>query len=369
MEYLSNEAVYDLLINLTRDETLNFRTITEQTLEDFSAGGERAYQPPPSAGTRPNGQRTLIRPFTSDSAVGAKLIVSPAPTPDSKSYPLHGLIILLDALGHPTGLMAAEEVTGYRTSMNAIVPFCWRKNVENVVIFGGGVQALWHTRLVLALRGDQLKRITFVNRSKDRIDSLINTVLRENGARWKSECSFHFIGTTESDFQQQIQACLAEADCIFCTTPSQTPLFPATYLTERRTTGRRPFISAVGSWQPDMIELDPTLLHHVAEADDGYNPATGEGRGVVLVDDKEYALEHAGEMIQSRIMAEDMVEIGHIIALRSGKLAAPSGDHAEATNRFISEGFVVYKSIGVSLTDLTISNAILELKKGKAGSL
>jgi hypothetical protein len=82
MDYLGNEAVYNLLINLTKEETLHFLHITEKSLEVFSVNGERAYQAPPTSAARPNGQRTLFRPFTSDSAVGARIIVTPPPRPD-----------------------------------------------------------------------------------------------------------------------------------------------------------------------------------------------------------------------------------------------------------------------------------------------
>ncbi|KAL3484721.1 hypothetical protein BJX62DRAFT_243665 [Aspergillus germanicus] len=367
MDYLDNKAVYNLLINLTKDETLHFLHITEKTLEDFSANGERAYQPPPMSAIRPNGQRTLFRPFTSDSAVGAKIIVTPPPKPDGTKDPLHGLIVLLDGDGHPTGLMAAEEITGYRTSMNAMVPFCWRRHVENIVVFGGGMQALWHTRLILALRGSEVKRITFVNSSRERVDALIETVLEENEARWKSGCEFEFIGSRDANAQQRIQDRLGEADCVFCTTPSTSPLFPANYLTERNAThsNRQPFISAVGSWQSDMIELDPALLHHAMKVYNGYDPVTDEQAGMVLVDDRKYAIENAGEMVQSKIADEDMVELGQIIALKSGKTQTGSDDQVAKTNNFISEGLVVYKSVGVSLTDLTVGSAILQLKREK----
>jgi ornithine cyclodeaminase/alanine dehydrogenase-like protein (mu-crystallin family) len=263
--------------------------------------------------------------------------------------------------------MAAEEITGYRTSMNAMVPFCWRRHVENIVIFGGGMQALWHTRLILALRGHEVGRITFVNSSRERVDALIETVSRENGARWKSTCEFDFIGSRDADAQQRIKAALAEADCIFCTTPSTSPLFLASYLTER--TGahaeRQPFIAAVGSWQSDMIEVDPALLHYAINSQGGINPITDEETGVVLVDDRDYALENAGEVVQSELTTEQMVELGQIIALRGGNVQGVSDEQVAQTNRFVSEGFVVYKSVGVSLTDLTIGNTILELKREK----
>ncbi|KAL4738951.1 hypothetical protein BDV11DRAFT_205569 [Aspergillus similis] len=363
MEYLGNDAVYQILINLTKDEAIEIRKIIEKTFEDFSAGGERRYQPDPSAITRPNGQRTLFRPFTSDSSVGAKLIIEPPLRPEGKKDPLHGILILMNGQGYPTGILDAEEVTGYRTSMNVMVPFSWRNHVENIVIFGGGMQALWHTRLILTLRGSEVKTITFVNPSQDRVDALIGTVSKENETRWKSDCSFHFLNTSALDFQQQIKTRVSGADCVFCTTPSRKPLFPASYLTESRSNGRQPFISAVGSWQSDMIELDPQLLHHTITVDGGYNPISGEDMGVVLVDDRDYALENSGEVVQSKLKAKDMVELGQIIALMNRNNGIVCDRRIEQTLRYISQGFVVYKSIGVSLTDLTISNAILALAR------
>ncbi|RSM20258.1 hypothetical protein CDV31_000752 [Fusarium ambrosium] len=366
VQILGNDVIYDMLINLTKDEVITFQNIIEQTFEDFSVGGERQYQPNPSATSRPNGQRTLFRPFTSDSSVGAKFVVEPAPRPDGTKDPLHGILILADGQGNVTGVLGAEEVTGYRTSMNVMVPFSWRKHVDNIVIFGGGMQALWHTRLILTLRGSEVKTITYVNPVKDQVDELITKISKENEARWKSSCSFHFINTTSPDFQQQqIEARLSDIDCVFCTTPSRKPLFPARYLTQQRSDGRHPLISAIGSWQSDMIELDPSLLHHAITTDSGYNPASGEARGVVLVDDRDYALENSGEVVQSKIKAEDMVELGHIVSLRKGRTQPLNEKHVEDTNRFVSEGFVVYKSIGVSLTDLTAGNAILTLAQKK----
>lgn len=46
---------------------------------------------------------------------------------------------------------------------------------------------------------------------------------------------------------------------------------------------------------------------------------------------------------------EDIVELGEIIALRKGRGKGRAGlltrEHVEKVNRFVSEGFVVYKSV------------------------
>ncbi|OJJ56204.1 hypothetical protein ASPSYDRAFT_48483 [Aspergillus sydowii CBS 593.65] len=360
IKFFDNPAIYDVLINLSQQEAIGFRDIVEKTFEDVSVGGERQYQPMPSVSNRANGQNTLFRPFTSDSSVGTKITVEPAPNPDGTKEPLHGTIILTDGIGIPTAVLSSEEVTGYRTSMNVMVPFSWRKHVDNIVIFGGGMQALWHTRLILTLRGLEVKNITYASPIKDQVDKLIATINKEKQGRWSTSASFHFLNTTSSNYQTELQALLKTADAVFCTTPSKKPLFPASYLTQDRT--RQPLISAIGSWLPEMWELDHGLLHHAISAEDGYNPVSGEGRGVVLTDDRDFALQNCGELVNSGIAAKDVVELGEIISLQKNR---SSRQRIEKTNKFISEGFVAYKSIGVSLTDLTVSNGILELLKNK----
>ncbi|RDW79172.1 Ornithine cyclodeaminase family protein [Aspergillus mulundensis] len=368
---LDNSTIHDILINLSRTETFDFLHILEQTLLDFTTT-ERHHQPAPSVANRPDGQNTLFRPFTSSSSIGTKIIVDPAPNSTGKRDPQGGVIVLCDEKGSPSGVLSAEEITGYRTSMNAMVPFCWRKHVENIVIFGAGVQALWHSRLILALRGDEVKSITYVSGDRARANKLRATISAENDARWKASCSLRHISSLapEEEFQRELKSCLHEASCIFCTTPAKKPLFPPSYLpnvgSKGNSSSRLPFISAVGSWQPDMIELDPELLRLAIASNSSVTEKAG---GAILVDDREFGLTNSGELIQSQVAAKDIVELGEIIALRKGRRNEISGlvaeRGAEEMNWFISEGFVVYKSVGVSLTDLTVSEAVLELAKAR----
>ncbi|KAE8379837.1 hypothetical protein BDV26DRAFT_258658 [Aspergillus bertholletiae] len=366
---LDNSAIHGLLINLSKAETVGFRQVVERTFEDFSANGERPYQPMPSVANRPNGQNTLFRPFTSDTGIGTKITVEPAPRPDGKKDPLHGVIVLCDGKGNPKGLLSSEEVTGYRTSMNVMVPFSWRKHVGDIIIFGSGMQALWHTRLILMLRGSEVRSITYVSPMRDQAQQLIATVSTENSARWKSNCSFAVIDNNSPDFQQQLELGLRNVDCIFCTTPSKKPLFPASYVANRGS--RQPLISAIGSWQADMIELDPQLLNLAVAPNAGYNFLTGKDDGVILVDDRDFALTNSGELVKSRTNAKDVIELGEILALRSGKLSPESMREmaVEKTDRFVAEGLVIYKSVGVSLTDLTVSDAILKLSRERQQKL
>ncbi|GAQ46586.1 hypothetical protein AtubIFM55763_001940 [Aspergillus tubingensis] len=371
MHHLPNPTIQTLLLNLTRPEIHHFLHTISTTLISFSTTPERQHQPPPSTLTRPNGQRTLFRPFTSPDNIGAKLVVEPAPnsTTGKREHPIQGLLIILDPLGNPTGILSAEEITGYRTSMSAMIPFSWRKHVSNIVIFGAGMQALWHTRLILGLRGEEVRCITFVGSSRGRVEELVGRVKGEMQGRWGSEeCKFRFVSADGGD--GEVERCLREADCVFCTTPSQKMLFPAAWVMERSEEGRRkPLVSAIGSWLPEMIELDPELLRGVVCGEEGVNPLTGEkGRGVVLVDDREYAMHGCGEVVQSGLAGEDLVEIGEVLAVKGGRIRVSGDEHVRRVERSMQEGLVVYKSVGVGLTDLTAGREVLRLYQEKQGS-
>lgn len=218
------------------------------------------------------------------------------------------------------------------------------------------------------LRGHDVRRITFVCPGRESVDRLVETVSRENAVHgWTGSCDFEFVCSAAK--QEKIEACVRAADCVFCTTPATNPLFPASYLTKRTSSGSGPLVSAVGAWKPEMIELDPALLHHAIDGSgtdggsDMYNPITGQSKRAILTDDRDFALGNCGEMIRGKVARDDVVELGEILALREGRgkpetLASLDGQRMD---RFLEEGFVVFKSVGVSLTDLTAGNAVLEI--------
>ncbi|KAJ8130950.1 hypothetical protein O1611_g2677 [Lasiodiplodia mahajangana] len=154
-----------------------------------------------------------------------------------------------------------------------------------------------------------------------------------------------------SNFQACLKDHLSTADAIFCTTGATEPLFPADYvLAEGKE--RHPYISAVGSWQPDMIELDPELLRKISKG-----IAPGSKAGSLLVDDREGILHHSGEAPRSKIGAEHLVEIGEVEGLPLNQR------DEESLQYWMRDGLLVYKSVGVGLTDLAASTAILGIAR------
>ncbi|KAI1147886.1 hypothetical protein F4825DRAFT_435839 [Nemania diffusa] len=347
---LGDSDIHDILLNLSKSEIHTFRDVLARCLTDYSVGTERKYQPLPGVINRPEGQKCLFRPFTSPDGIGSKIIVQPAPTSKAAGA-LHGMIAVCDADGLPSGVLNAEAVTGYRTALSALIPYLWRRHTEKIVVFGAGKQALWHLRLALALRGDEIESIVLVNRTASRAEELLAKLREENEARWKSAAVMQHVNSSRADFQDCLKSHIAAADVIFCTTSATEPLFPAEYvITEGRE--RQPYISAVGSWQPDMIELDPELLRQLAK---GISP--GSRADSLLVDDREGVLHHSGEVAQSKIEAQCLVEVGEIESL------PPTETDAGPLQYWMKDGLLVYKSVGVGLTDLAASTAILAIAR------
>jgi ornithine cyclodeaminase/alanine dehydrogenase-like protein (mu-crystallin family) len=110
-----------------------------------------------------------------------------------------------------------------------------------------------------------------------------------------------------------------------------------------------------------MIELDPEMLRHAAGRNDSYSPH-GES-GSILVDDLEEALVKSGEVIQSGLKAERLIQVGEILDWLDEKSERKPEGGIEKLKTWVSEGFVVFKNIGISVTDLAAGHAILELAR------
>lgn len=141
--------------------------------------------------------------------------------------------------------------------------------MDNIVVFGAGRQALWHLRLALALRGGEVRSITILNRSAERAQGLLERILQENEKHWGSPARIERLDSCSSDYKLEVNARLGAANAIFCIVGTSAPVFYTKPILDGDR-GRQPYVSAVGSWQKDMLELDPSLLQHVRKTEGGY---------------------------------------------------------------------------------------------------
>lgn len=286
-----------------------------------------------------------------------KIIVDPTSAGKQLGAPgeapptLHGILVVCDVHGIPKGLVNAEEPTAYRTAMNTMIPFCWRKHVRRVVVFGAGKVGLWSVRLMLALRGEEVESVVVVNRTIGRAEETVGRVKRENEERWKSEASFEAVASGKEGSVARLRTLVEEADVVLCTTPSSVKVLEAEWVVGGGGRKVSKLITGIGSWQHQMVEIDPEL----------YKAAAAAENGAVMADNVESAMRESGEVIQSGLREDQIYELGKVLGTKD--------DSMKDVKQKLVDGFVVYKSIGVSVTDLASANTVLELAKdGKLGT-
>jgi ornithine cyclodeaminase len=135
--------------------------------------------------------------------------------------------------------------------------------------------------------------------------------------------SAEFGGEVEVRASSDAAKAVEGKDVICCATTAREPVFPADALAEHA------HVNAIGAFRPTMREVPEQLL----------------AESVIVVDEREAALEEAGEIIDAlasgAIQEEDLVELG--VALQSPPAAL---------------GRTVFKSVGVAVQDWAIADLL-----------
>ncbi|KAH7171243.1 hypothetical protein EDB81DRAFT_194357 [Dactylonectria macrodidyma] len=357
---LSDAHVKQLLGSLSPADVADLVAALQNALVQYSCKGEKEYQPHRSVMARPDGQVTLYMPASTPDLVGVKIVgisKTQAPAPAGSGVPppaLKSVLTLCDETGQAIGTLNAAELTSFRTALGSILVYKFRRNTGNIVVFGAGKQALWHIRLAVLLRGEDIRTITIVNRSAARTQQLVDTLKADTASEWPSHISLN-VFDPQTDRDAALEALVVESDVIFCTTPSTQPLFPASYLTSDKATTKTRFMSAIGSYRLDMQEMDPELLKLVVDPASVFGGSAYQG-GVIAVDTLEGCLQEAGELVKAELSTDKLLEIGKLLNPES------TADQAEL-HKWLADGSVIYKSVGVAVMDLAIGKSLLHLAR------
>lgn len=463
---LSDSDVYLLLHSLTKDDIRDLQQTLMDSLHHYSTATNdsesncsSAKQPATTSIASKDGLTTLFMPASSDRGIGLKTVTVSCPQgPDSRS--LRSLSLSTDRVPSPTAstkassgsisssltnvpslastesgastttpkgsltllntdgslkaVINAEELTAFRTALASSVLFEKRASVHDLLVFGAGKQAYWHTRLALLLRGQEIHHLNIVNRSFDRARDMIMklydplpndpTYMNPIGQKYDSRTKKAILTPSSGEYTRLLKEYVRGANVIFCTTPSTNPLFPGTYLTNPEGHKKGRYIACVGSYRPHMIELDPSVLkyavapHHEHRH---FHKRQREG-GAIVVDSVTSCLEEAGEIVQADLGPNEVVELGELVMLRreaEAKMGRPKdrakafaespmsssspkspkspkplvpGDHAGVLLReqdglyaWLSKGNVIYKSVGLGLMDVVVGNELIRLAREK----
>ncbi|SMY22367.1 unnamed protein product [Zymoseptoria tritici ST99CH_1A5] len=308
-----------------------------------------------------------------------------SPTAGSSTSTIRGSLTLLDNLGNTTGLINAEEVTAFRTALAATMLLKKRHSVHTITIFGAGKQAYWHARLALLLRGPECHHLNIITRNFSTAQQMIQRLYNPQpedpdyvnhiGPGYNSKTKKEILTPSHTEYHRLLKQYVRQSEVIFTTTPSTTPLFPATYLTNPsgRTKGR--YISCIGSYTPSMVEIHPDILRYAVAPHHEHrhiHKRQKEG-GAIIVDTVSGCLKEAGEVIQAGLKPDQVVELGELFMLKrdaekrmkeKGEKTTTEGgcnlQENAGLREWLTRGNVIYKSVGLGLMDVTVGNALVE---------
>jgi len=261
-------------------------------MADAIASMREAFGPNTEAPLRQQVGSSLVMPGRTGDSIAVKVVSTMPGNPV-------GLVAVFDRQGTPAGIVDGPTITAIRTAAAAglATDLLAPKNASSIAMIGAGAMA------------------------KDQILAVCDVRVIDRVVVWSRELSK--AQALAAQFEGQAVPTTAEAvrsvDIVTTATPSETPLFAESDLTEHV------HINAIGAYTPDMVEVPPEF---VTEA-------------FVVVDDADAASAEAGDLIQAgRSPDLDMAAL----------LAMPSVP---------PHGRSLYKSVGVATMDVAAAAAAL----------
>ena len=271
---------------------------------------------------------TLLMPgfLSGMNALGAK-IVSVFPENSMKGRPpIQGAVLLLDAdTGTPKALLDGTRLTEIRTAAGSglATELLADDSADILTVFGAGAQGRAHIEILMATR--RLSEVRILSKSTETAEVLV-TELRNRGDLMPNK--------NLAELPRIMAMCdpreaLDGAGLVVTATTSTTPVF------DSRDLESGAHVNAVGSYRPDMQEIDADLVKNAR----------------VVVDQREAVWEEAGDLIiphEAGFIDEKVVdaELGEIV----------NGDASPGRGEFT---FTLFKSVGNAAQDVAIAEMVL----------
>jgi ornithine cyclodeaminase/alanine dehydrogenase-like protein (mu-crystallin family) len=285
--------------------------VMKEAFKELSAG--RAVLPARThiaIADEPRGDILIMPSYMSGLGLVGLKTVTLFPANREKGLPfINAIVNIFDATtGQVVAVMDGASLTAIRTgaASGAATDLLARPDAKTVAIFGAGVQARTQLAAVCAVRKIEEARVFDI--SADAREAFASEMSRE-------------LGITVRAVDSSKEA-LAGADIVSAATTAETPIFSDDDLSDGA------HINAVGSYKPHVVEIPPETVK----------------RAYVVVDEREAALEEAGDLIgpiKQGLITPDHIqaELGEIVAGK--KPGRPSPD-----------AITFFKSVGVAVQDL-----------------
>nr|XP_019048643.1 hypothetical protein I302_02416 [Kwoniella bestiolae CBS 10118]OCF27573.1 hypothetical protein I302_02416 [Kwoniella bestiolae CBS 10118] len=231
-------------------------------------------------------------------------------------------MVMDESTGRVRAVVNARKLTALRNACGSALFLRLFPNPTpptHLILFGSGAQSHSHAILFLRLY-PSLNNITFIIRSSTARSQSVLSDLSAQFPDVNITSSIH--RTNDSEGLDEV---VGKGDIIVTATSSTTPLFNSTKTTPK--TGAR--VILIGSYKPTMHEIDRELV---------------QGAGVV-VDSVEACMREAGELIDSDLGRDDLVELGSCLDEEKGEEYKRRVE--ERTER--GNGVIVFKSVSLRL--------------------
>ncbi|KAI1763916.1 ornithine cyclodeaminase [Hypoxylon sp. FL1150] len=327
---LSDEQIRGLLENLSSNEVDKFIDTLRNALHEYSTGTQSIddgviHQPErTSVHSNTTGATTLFMPSFSASGHAIKVVTVSSPL--STTLPAirpTGSVTLYSPEGPPIGFLHAQTLTAFRTALASSCLLLKRARVHTITVFGAGLQAYWHIRLALMLRGHTIREVYIINRrfsdsARDTFKKIYGIPQEAKQREGWEQAKFSLLTPGYGEFDRLQKDHMRASDVIYCCTPSTDALFDASILTSHEGRRKGRLIVAVGSYTPKMRELPRELLVQATKSHSSglhYHKHATEG-GVVIVDTLDGAMKEAGEIIEAGLAPKQLVELGELIMVQ-----------------------------------------------------
>ncbi len=227
-----------------------------------------------------------------------------------------GVVLLLDIkTGAILAIMDGAYITALRTGAagGIATKMLARKDTESVAVFGCGVQG--KTQLEAACNVRSIKRALLYDHNTD----------AANKFKTEMEGKLNISISVEKNLDY-----LKQAGIICTATNSEKPLF------HLKDISKGVHINAIGSYKPNMQELDPFIIKN----------------GKLLVDSRESVLKESGDLIKP---ISEHIFTHAVIEAEIGELI-----NKKASGRRNDDEITIFKSVGLGVQDLFLANSIFE---------
>ncbi|KAK8069430.1 hypothetical protein PG994_006046 [Apiospora phragmitis] len=344
---LSDDDIRNILESLTSSETEALADLMRNALREYSTGTQNIdagliHQPERTVvHSDATNATTLFMPSINADGHAVKVVTLSGgnAAPDQPALKPTGSVTVFSPQGAPTGFLHAKTLTAFRTALASSCLLTKRQHVRTLTVFGSGLQAYWHVRLALRLRGDKVKQVYVINRqfsdsARDILKKFHAVPLETREREGWANVKFSVLTPSYGEYERLTKEYVRAADVLYCCTPSHEPLFDPAILTN--TNGRRKgrLLVAIGSYKPEMREIPRELLEQAVRGTHGaggvhFHKHATEG-GVVVVDTLDGAMKEAGEIIEAGIQPNQLVELGELVMIRK---AAEEEDSVASASR------------------------------------